>query len=77
MKIIKKLYKKILLVVISIYVICIFTSQQQTLNRYQKEINEYDEQIEQAKEEKDSLLEMKENVNSKISKRKTWNVFTK
>ena len=64
MKIIKKVYKKVLFVVISIYVICIFSSQQQTLNRYQKEIKEYDKQIEEAKETKDSLLTMKENVNS-------------
>ena len=64
MKIIKKLYKKVLLVVISIYVICIFVSQQQTLNRYQKEINEYDQKIEKAEETKESLLAMKENVNS-------------
>lgn len=64
MKIIKKLYKKVLFLIVSIYVICIFTSQQQTLNHYQKEINEYNKQIEEAKETKDSLLAMKENVNS-------------
>lgn len=64
MKIIKKLYKKVLVVVIASYVICIFVSQQQTLNTYQREINKYEEQIEEAKESKESLLAMKENVNS-------------
>ena len=42
MKIIKKLYKKLLLVGIGVYVICIFVSQQQTLNRYKKEVKEYE-----------------------------------
>lgn len=64
MKIIKKLYKKILFVVVACYVICIFTSQQQTLNNYKKDINQYEEQIEQAKETQSSLIAMKENVNS-------------
>ncbi len=64
MKIIKKLYKKLLFVAIGTYVICIFVSQQQTLNRYKKEVKEYDVQIEEAEETKQSLLEMKENVNS-------------
>lgn len=64
MKIIKKLYKKILFVVIGFYVISIFISQQQTLNTYQKEINQCESQIEQAKGTQDSLIAMKDNVNS-------------
>ncbi len=64
MKIIKKIYKKVLFVVIASYVICIFASQQQTLNRYKTEINQYDQQIQEAEETKESLLTMKENVNS-------------
>lgn len=64
MKIIKKLYKKVLFVVIGFYVISIFISQQQTLNTYQKEITKYEGQIEQAKESQDSLIAMKDNVNS-------------
>ena len=64
MKIIKKLCKKFLFVGLGIYILCIFVSQQQTLNRYKKEVKEYDVQIEEAEETKQSLLEMKENVNS-------------
>ncbi len=64
MKIIKKLCKKLMLVGLGIYILCIFISQQQTLNRYKKEVKEYDVQIEEAEETKQSLLEMKENVNS-------------
>lgn len=59
-----KIIKKLLFVVFGIYVICIFTSQQQILNRYKKEITEYTDQIQKAEETKESLLVMKENVNS-------------
>ena len=64
MKQIKKIYKKVLFVVIASYVIYIFASQQQTLNKYKTEINQYDEKIQEAQETKESLLAMKENVNS-------------
>lgn len=64
MKIIKKLYKKILLIVIGFYVISIFVSQQKTLNTYQREINQYEGKIGEAQETQDSLIAMKDNVNS-------------
>lgn len=64
MKIIKKLYKKILFIVVACYVVSIFISQQQTLNSYKKEIQNCEEQIVEAKETKESLVAMKENVNS-------------
>ena len=64
MKIFKKLCKNLLFVGIGIYVVGIFVSQQQTLNRYKKEVKEYDVQIQEAEARKESLLEMKENVNS-------------
>lgn len=64
MKIIKKLYKKVLFVVIACYIISIFISQQQTLNAYQREISEYEVEIEEAQKTKESLIAMKENVNS-------------
>lgn len=64
MKIIKKIYKKVLFIVIGCYIVSIFVSQQQTLNSYHTEINQYEEKIEQAKETKESLTTMKENVNS-------------
>lgn len=64
MKIIKKIYKKILFVVIGFYVVSIFVSQQQTLNTYKKEIHQFEGQIEEAQEAQDSLIAMKDNVNS-------------
>lgn len=64
MKIIKKIYKKILFIVAACYVVSIFVSQQQTLNSYKQEIKECEEQIAEAKETKESLVAMKENVNS-------------
>lgn len=64
MKIIKKIYKKALLIVIACYAISIFASQQQTLNNYNQEIYKYEEKIEEANETKESLIAMKENVNS-------------
>lgn len=64
MKIIKKLYKKVLFVVVGFYIISIFISQQKTLNTYQKEIQQYEGQIEEAQEAQDSLVAMKDNVNS-------------
>lgn len=64
MKILKKIYKKILFIAITCYVVSIFASQQQTLNLYEQEIKKCEEQISEAKETKESLVEMKENVNS-------------
>ena len=64
MKIFKKIYKKILLGIIVIYVTCIFVSQQKTLNSYNKDINNYNSQIEDEKETKESLVAMKDNINS-------------
>lgn len=63
MKIIKKIYKKLLFVVLIGYVACIFISQQQTLNTYNKEVNKYKEEIKEASEKKESLIAMKDNVN--------------
>jgi len=64
MKIIKKVYKKILFIVIAGYIVSIFVSQQQTLNTYKQEIKKCEEQIAEAKETKESLIAMKENVDS-------------
>ena len=64
MKIIKKVYKKLLLLIAICYIVNVFISQQKTLNAYQSEINQYEDKIEQAEETKQSLIEMKENVNS-------------
>lgn len=64
MKIIKKIYKKVLFIAIACYVISIFISQQQALNTYKQEIKKCEAQIEEAEETKKSLVAMKENVNS-------------
>lgn len=64
MKIIKKIYKKILFILLIGYVMCIFVSQQQTLSAYQQEVGKYEGEIEKAKETKESLMAMKDNVNS-------------
>lgn len=64
MKIVRKIYKKILFIVIASYVISIFISQQQTLNTYKQEIKKCEAKIEEAEETKESLVAMKENVNS-------------
>lgn len=59
-----KIIKKILFIVIACYVVSIFVSQQQILNTYKQEIKKCEEQIAEAKETKESLVQMKENVNS-------------
>lgn len=64
MKILKKIYKKILFIIIACYIVSIFVSQQQTLNSYKQDIKKCEEQIVEAEETKESLIAMKENVNS-------------
>ena len=64
MKIMKNILKKILLFAVGIYIISIFISQQQLLNTYQKEIGKYETQKQEAEETKESLVAMKDNVNS-------------
>ena len=51
MKIVKKLYKKVLFIIVACYVVSIFITQQKTLISYQKEI-------------KEELIAMKENADS-------------
>ena len=60
----KNIVKKILLIAVGIYIISIFISQQQLLNTYQKEIGKYETQKQEAEETKESLVAMKDNVNS-------------
>ena len=64
MKIIKKLYKKVLFVIIACYVVSIFITQQQSLISYQKEIGKYEDQITSAQDDKKELIAMKDNVDS-------------
>ncbi len=64
MKILKKHYKKILIVLVATYVVSIYASQQQSLNEYNKQIETYEEKIVAEEETKESLLAVKDNVNS-------------
>ncbi|MBP3255555.1 MAG: septum formation initiator family protein [Clostridia bacterium] len=64
MKIVKKIYKKVLFVGLLIYAVFVFISQQNTLNTYNKEVSKYKKDIEEAKETKESLIAMKDNINS-------------
>ena len=61
---INKLWKKALVVFLIGYAVYIFISQQSTLNAYNKEVSKYQTEIEEAKETKDSLVAMKDNMNS-------------
>ena len=64
MKLLKGIYKKILIAAIILYTISIFISQQKNINNYKAEINKYETEIAKEEERKKELLEMKENVNS-------------
>ncbi len=60
----KNLLKKLLFIVIAIYVVYTFFSQQKTLNAYQADRNRYSEQIAKEKEKQEELKATKENINS-------------
>lgn len=60
----KKLYKKLCIIGISIYVICIFINQQKTLDSYNNRKKYYSEQIQEQKDYNETLLSLKDNANS-------------
>ena len=60
----KKIYKKLLILGISIYVIFTLINQQKTLNQYTKNGQELSQKIEEQKETKEELAKKKEDVNS-------------
>lgn len=60
----KKLYKRLLILAFSIYVIYTFIMQQQTLNAYKAEENKYNEEIEKAQEQQEKLIATKNSINS-------------
>ncbi|MBO5005588.1 MAG: septum formation initiator family protein [Clostridia bacterium] len=64
MKKLKKPYKKLFILCISIYVIYTLISQQKTLNVYKKEEQTYAKQIQQEQKNNQELNQIKENVNS-------------
>ena len=60
----KKIYKKLLILCISIYVIFTFINQQKTLNQYSQNSQELSQKIEEEQEIKEELAKKKEDVNS-------------
>lgn len=64
MKLIKKHYKKALLLIAIAYVISVVISQQKMLNSYNAEIKNLETQIAKEEDIKESLNQIKENINS-------------
>ncbi len=60
----KKIYKKLFIFVIGIYVILTLTNQQKTLNQYSENSKQLTSQIEEEKKCKDELSKRKDDVNS-------------
>lgn len=60
----KKIYKKLFILIIAIYVIFTLVNQQKTLNQYSKNIDELSEKIADQKEYKEELAKKKDDVNS-------------
>lgn len=60
----KKIYKKILIVIVTIYVIFTLINQQKTLNQYSKESQDLTQKIEEEKENKEELAKKKSDVDS-------------
>ena len=60
----KKIYKKLLILGISIYVIFTLINQQKTLNQYNQDSSDLAAQIEEEKEHKEELAKKKEDVTS-------------
>lgn len=60
----KKIYKKLLILGIAIYVIFTLISQQKTLNQYDQDSTELASQIEEEKEYKEELAKKKDDVSS-------------
>ncbi len=61
----KKVYKKLLIVLVFLYVIFTFASQQKVLSQYNDNSKELAEQIEEEKSKNKDLIAEKNNVNSK------------
>ena len=59
-----KIYKRLFIVIIAIYVVFTLANQQKTLNQYSKNISELSQQIDDQKEYKEELAKKKEDVNS-------------
>lgn len=60
----KKIYRKLFILIIAIYVVFTLVNQQKALNQYSKNIDELSEKIESQKEYKEELAKKKDDVNS-------------
>ena len=60
----KKIYKKILILLIGIYVVFVLINQQNTLNQYSQESEELSKKIQEEQEAKEELAKKKDDVNS-------------
>ena len=60
----KKLLKRLIILLIAIYVIFTLINQQKTLNQYSRNSEELNTQIAEAEEEKKELTKQKDNVDS-------------
>lgn len=60
----KKLLKRLIILLIAIYVIFTLINQQKTLNQYSRNSEELNTQIAEAEEEKEELTRQKDNVDS-------------
>lgn len=60
----KKLYKKLLIIIIAIYVVFTLINQQRTLNEYSKESQKLAVELREEQEYKEKLAKEQEEVNS-------------
>lgn len=60
----KKIFRKLLIAGIAMYVIFTLINQQKTLNQYNQDSTELTSQIEEEKENKEELAKKKDNVSS-------------
>lgn len=60
----KKILKRLVILLIAIYVIFTLINQQKTLNQYSRNSEELNTQIAEAEEEKEELTNQKDNVDS-------------
>ena len=60
----KKIYKKLIVLLIGVYAIFTIINQQKTLNQYSKQTEELNQQIAEETENKEELAKQKDNVDS-------------
>lgn len=60
----KKIYKKLLILAICVYIVFTLINQQKTLNQYNEQSQKLSEQIAQEQENKEELAKKKDDVNS-------------